>query len=224
MASETVTRQQAAEIIADMLTWRGQGRGDTVDARIGLAALDRIADGQPLGRSELVDLARRHDADDPHTRADRVASLAEIDDGGAIVGIHGLSLSTCAHVVRLPRGERGTWCALDTVFLPPLLRAPAEVESTCAVTGEPVSLRIDPDGFLRIAEPASLALTFPVPDPDALPRSHDELRALFCGNSRFARDLDAAAELAGDGVETLEIEDATELGRAIAESIRARAR
>lgn len=219
----SVPPQRAAERVAEMLTWGPRGATDPDDVRVSLAVLDRIADGEPVGRTDLLALAGASGDDEPHARADRVASLAEVDGAGAIIGIHGLSLEPTAYRLRLPRGERGTWCALDTLFLPPLLRVPAEVEGQCTVSGAPVSLRLDPDGFLRIAEPASLAVTFPLPDEATAPRTHDELRAMFCAHSRFATSLEEAVRVAGDGVEALAAEQAAELGRGIADELRARA-
>ena len=241
-----------ARLVADMLSWRRAREPDACDARLALAVAHRIAGGARVAWEDLVALARDAGApseagadagvasgagahcdigahsdagDGPQARAERVAALAERTDDGSIVGIHGLSVEPTAYTLTLPGGRRGTWCALDTVFLPPLLGQEATVAGHCAVTKAPVSLSVAADGRLHAAEPATLVLTVPVPDPAAPPRTHDELRATFCARSRFAVDAATATGLVGGTatVEVLDLDAAQRVGRGIAEGLRARA-
>ena len=224
-----------AGLVADMLSWRRAREPDPADARLALAVLERIAAGAAVSRDELVTLARAAaggtaaegdgDPAEAEERAERVAALAELDPSGAVVGIHGLSLEPTAYTLALAEGDRGTWCALDTLFLPPLLGRSARVDATCAVTGAPVSVGVTADGHVRDPAPATLTLTVPVPDPDAPPRTHGELRATFCAYSRYAAHPDAADALVrerGD-LTAVDLKDGALIGRGIAEGLAARA-
>src|SRR6266567_9035816 len=48
-----------------------------------------------------------------------------------------------------------TWCAFDTVLLPPSLHVEAQVQSTCPVTGQPITFVATPEGVIRDLSPAS---------------------------------------------------------------------
>jgi len=69
----------------------------------------------------------------------------EIDADGTIFGA-ALTSTKTPHVVRLGARELFAWCALDTLFIPGLVGEPADIESTCPVSGETIRLRISPDG------------------------------------------------------------------------------
>ena len=108
----------------------------------------------------------------------------------------GLSLEPSSYRLDLGQGQRGTWCALDTLFLPPLLVASTAVSAACAVTGAPVRLQLDAARELRHAEPDALHLTVPVLDALAPPRGHAVLHGTFRASSRFVVDRGAAARVA----------------------------
>lgn len=221
-----------ARLVADMLSWRRARQPEPADARLALAVLARVGDGAAVPWDELLALAEAagdagpRAVDDAHARAERVAALAECDDDNTIVGIHGLGLTPTAYTLALPGGRRGTWCALDTLFLPPLLGQDAAVTARCAVTGAPVSLRVSAEGQVDAADPPTLALTVPIPDLASPPRHHDELRATFCARSRFAWDAVRATALTADGSEmaVLDLKSAGRVGRGIAEGLRTRTR
>jgi alkylmercury lyase len=68
------------------------------------------------------------------------------DAEGRIVGYGGLTVARTKH--RLTMGGKAlyTWCAWDTLFIPPLLDATAQVASTCPATGESLTLAVDKNG------------------------------------------------------------------------------
>lgn len=70
------------------------------------------------------------------------------DHDGAVVAFSGLSLRPTKHRLAVAGRQLFTWCAWDTLFLPELLDQPAEVGSTCPVTGAPVRLRVDDGGII----------------------------------------------------------------------------
>lgn len=220
----TVRHDDIGELVADVLACQLEDPPHPGDARLALAVLERIARGKAVDASTLAMLAEEVDPSDPGTRQRRVSNLAERDADGAITGVLGLSLEPTTYRLDLAEGERGTWCALDTLFLPPLLGAATTVSSACAVTGAPVRLHLDAAGTLLGAEPETLHLTVPLLDPVAPPREHAALRGTFCAHSRFAVDPEAASRLADpEATAILNVVDATALGRDIAAAIRGRA-
>lgn len=221
----TVQPDAIGDVVADVLACRFEDPPHPGDARLALAVLERIAEGEAVDASTLATLAEAVDPADPGTRQRRVANLAEQDADGAITGVLGLSLEPTTYRLDLGEaGERGTWCALDTLFLPPLLGMATTVSSACAVTGAPVLLHLDAVGALLGAEPETLHLTVPVLDPVAPPREHAALRGTFCAHSRFAVDQETAAQIADpEATAILTVVDAAALGRDIAAAIRGRA-
>jgi alkylmercury lyase len=56
-----------------------------------------------------------------------------------------------------------TWCAWDALFIPGILGTSARVESTCATTGEPVSMAVGPHGVTELS-PGGSVLSFRRPE------------------------------------------------------------
>jgi alkylmercury lyase len=106
------------------------------------------------------------------------------------------------------------WCALDPLFIVPVLGPPgAEVASTSPTTGEPIHLRIGPDGVSAV-EPASAVVSFVLPDG----RFDDDVRQAFCHFVHFfASPAEADAWTAQRrGTFWLAVADAAEVGRRLA--------
>jgi alkylmercury lyase len=136
---------------------------DPLDAsaqRVQLALFRRLAQGAPVDPARL--------GADVGLPGPRVRELLEswppihYDDGGRILASHGLSLVETPHRLRVDGRALYTWCAWDTLFLPELIGRPAQIESTCPTTGEPVSLRVGPEGPSEISPPDA-AMSFIVP-------------------------------------------------------------
>lgn len=102
---------------------------------------------------------------DSKQTGDLFASLAamglEFDEAGRIVGA-ALTTRETPHSVVFRGKQLYAWCALDTLFIPGLLGGPAEVESTCPVSKEPIRLSVAPDG-LTSASPLGAALSVVLP-------------------------------------------------------------
>lgn len=55
------------------------------------------------------------------------------------------------------------WCALDTLFIPPLIDKAVRVEASDPITGAPVSLVVDAEGAHDV-KPADAVVSMVVPD------------------------------------------------------------
>jgi hypothetical protein len=68
------------------------------------------------------------------------------DAAGEIVGYLGSGLRETRHRLRTNGQTLYAWCAWDTLFLPQIIGAVAEVESTCPVSGDTIRLTVSPAG------------------------------------------------------------------------------
>lgn len=195
-----------------------------------LAGTFPAAECAPLGRALLTLLARGEPVADEQLAAETNRPLGEVtamleswpnvhrDGRGAVVAFSGLSLRPTAHHFVVGGRQLFTWCAWDTLFLPALLDEPAEVRSTCPLTGTPVRLRVDAGGIAD-AEPAELQVTFP---PMATTSTASIVKS-FCCHVHFVAGPDAARRWLGDHPDgsVLSLRDAYEVGQRATASLRA---
>ena len=138
----------------------------------------------------------------------------EYDQAGNIAGL-GVTLVPTSHRLQV-RGQRlFTWCAFDTLLFPPFLHLEAQVESTCPVTGQPITFVATPEGVIRDLSPASGVMSLIVPAQRA-----DCTRATFCQQSLFFQSKQAASAFLAAHPEALllSVEEAAYVGRLVAQS------
>jgi len=63
------------------------------------------------------------------------AGRLEVDDGGRLVGVHGLTRRPTRHRVDHVRDTVHTWCALDAIGIPAALGIDATVRTSCPACG-----------------------------------------------------------------------------------------
>jgi alkylmercury lyase len=176
------------------------------DAPLALTLLRALAHGAPVS---VDDLARR--AGRPAADIDRRLSRwpnVERDRDGGVVAFAGLSLRPTTHALHVDDRALYTWCAWDTLFLPELLGATADVHSTCPATGRRVTLTVTPEAVLDVM-PREAVVSI------VMPQSTDAIRSSFCCDVMFFASPSAGhAWLSSltDGA-LLTIEEAHALGR-----------
>jgi alkylmercury lyase len=178
------------------------------DAPLALALLRLLSEGRPVTATALARAANRGEGE----VARRLGNWPNVerDETGHIVAFSGPTLRPTAHEFRVGTRQLHTWCAWDTLFLPALLRASADVRSTCPITGSVVELVVAPDG-VRSARPADLHVSFP---PLKVTDTAD-ITGSFCCHVHFLAGTDAARtwhETRADDV-VLDVDAAFELGR-----------
>ncbi|HLI07349.1 MAG TPA: organomercurial lyase [Ktedonobacteraceae bacterium] len=147
----------------------------------------------------------------------RLAKLppdVEFDQAGNIVGL-GATLVPTSHRFQVGGKLLYTWCAFDTVLFPPALHVEAQVQSTCPVSGQPVTFVTTPEGAILHLLPASSVMSLIVP------ASRDDCtRATFCLQSLFFQSEQVAASFLADHPEALllSVEEAAYVGRLVAQS------
>jgi alkylmercury lyase len=152
--------------------------------------------------------------DELEQRLARLPPDVEFDRAGNIVGL-GITLVPTSHRVQLGGKLLYTWCAFDTVLLPPSLHVEAHVQSTCPVTGQPITFVATPEGATRDLSPAGGMMSLVVPA-----QRSDCTRATFCQQSLFFQSERAASTFLAGHPEALllSVEEAAYVGRLVAQS------
>jgi alkylmercury lyase len=138
-----------------------------------------------------------------------------LDGSGRLVGLWGMAAEAVSqHVARLAgHGTVWMWCALDPLFIVPLLGEDATVNSTCPTTGDPIRLRVNATGVVTV-EPVSMVVSLLLPDGPF----DDNIRQTFCHFVHFFASPAAADDWITHhpGTFWLAMTDAAELGRRLA--------
>lgn len=134
-----------------------------------------------LARGEPVPLDRLAEAVGWPEEAVRGAlqgdPAVEWDKAGRLIG-WGLTLRPTPFRLEWEGRSLWTWCALDTLLFPLCLQREAQVEASCARTGQPIRFTISPAG-IRGIEPVEAVLVLAAPGPGA------GIRAAFCQRTVF---------------------------------------
>jgi len=143
-----------------------------------------------------------------------LAGLAdlEVDLNGHVVG-WGLTFIPTPHRFLVQGQQFYTWCALDALIYPALLQAVASVESSCPVSGAPVTLSITPAGVQGLA-PADAVVSVVIPEQGSLCNGD---RGTFCTQSLFFRSRREALtwQASSPTAQLLSVEEAYQVGRLI---------
>ena len=138
----------------------------------------------------------------------------EFDRVGNIVGL-GVSMVPTSHRFQIGGKLLYTWCAFDTVLLPPFLSVEAQVQSTCPVTSQTITFIATYEGTVLDLFPAGSVMSLIVPA-----NRGDCTRASFFQQSLLFQSEQAAATFLADHPETLilSVEGAASVGRLVAQS------
>jgi alkylmercury lyase len=137
----------------------------------------------------------------------------EVDQSGSVVG-WGLTFIPTPHRFWMNGQQFYTWCALDALTYPALLRLTADVESSCPVSGTPVTLSVTPTGVHDLV-PASTIVSLVIPEQGT---ACDDDRGSFCNQSLFFRSRQDALkwQASSPSARLLSVDDAYQVGRLIA--------
>ncbi|SRR6266487_7001014 len=170
-----------------------------------------LARGHPVTRERLATVLQVT----AEQVAEVLASLAdlEVDHSGHVVG-WGLTFIPTSQGFRLNGQQFYTWCALDALIYPALLRLTAGVESSCPVSGAPVTLSVTPTGVHDLT-PASAIVAVVIPEQGS---SCNGDRGSFCNQSLFFRSRRDVLlwQESSPTARLLSVADAYQVGRLIA--------
>lgn len=160
---------------------------DETSSRIALAIYRLLARQDRATPSEIAGRAGVK-PDDVAARLDEWPAVYR-DEEGAVIGFWGLTGREMGHRIAIDGRDRFAWCAWDTLFLPELVGATAEVTSVTPVDGREIRLRITPRD-LEVVAPrnARLFVSFRLPGEDDW---QDDVVASFCHHVFFVLEEEA---------------------------------
>jgi len=175
--------------------------------------VQQITHGKPVAQAALR-ASLQVSQNELEQRLAKLQPDVEFDRAGNIVGL-GVTLVPTSHRVQLGGKVLYTWCAFDTVLLPPQLDVEAQVQSTCPVTGQPITFVATPEGTVLDLLPAGSVMSLIVPAERG-----GCTRATFCQQSLFFQSEQTASTFLADHPDALllSVEEAAHLGRLVAQS------
>jgi alkylmercury lyase len=147
--------------------------------------------------------------------------LTERDADDQIVGAIGLSLSDHPHQLTVEGVPLSAWCALDTLFLPALLRQTATIASPSPETRATIGLRVSPDRVEK-ADPAGAVISIVLLDPSReRVASVEAIWNAFCHHVHFFADREEAKlwTAGRPDIVILTVDEGFELGRRVWSSV-----
>jgi alkylmercury lyase len=167
-----------------------------------------LAAGQPVETAKLADHAGLP-VEVVNEALERLRGVYR-DDERRVIGFWGLSIRPMPHRITINGRTLYAWCAWDTLFLPELLDAPAEIESRCPITGQRIALTVA-GTEVTTHDPVGIVLTFLHRDE---PFDGDTIRT-FCYYVHFFASPEAATEWTNqhEGTFTLSLTDGSALAR-----------
>jgi len=158
---------------------------------VSLGLYRELARGRPVRREQLASALDMPDREVSEVLdSDALSCLTYHDDQKAIIGFGGLAVVEMAHKFIVNGQTLYTWCAWDSLFIPELLDATAQVESTCPETLLPVRLRVSPRG-VEMVEPSDTVVSFLLPNQLRIGQTAPQAMKTFCHLVYFLASPDA---------------------------------
>lgn len=174
-----------------------------------------LAKGSPVTGEQVDEIAADLGLpkDDAHQF---LRQVTERDARDNIIGIMGLSLNTeWVHRFYINGTALRTWCAWDALFLPPMLKQTATIESHSPVTKEEVRLTVSPERVEEVS-PAGAVVSIVTINPDKVDvNSIEEVWSTFCHQIYFFSSREEAEQWSADrdDIAILSVEEAYQLGK-----------
>ena len=205
MLTQHKTLDELAEAVATAL-----GDLDPAGQRLAIALYRLLAAGRPVAAADLAAAAGLGERQVAQTLGSWPAVFT--DSQGRVTGFWGLAISELSPEHRYESGGQVlyAWCAWDTLFLPELLGAPAEIESRCPTSARRITLTVD-GARVTSQDPAETVLSFLHREQ---PFDADTIRT-FCHYVHFFANPDAAAEWTAcrEGTFMLSLADGSQIAR-----------
>jgi len=178
------------------------------DQRIAVGLYRLLAEGEPVS----PDLLAQHLDLSKSIVREVLNSWPAVyfNDEKNVVGFWGLALQEMPHRFKVNGRQLYTWCAWDSLFIPELLGKTAEVESTCPISGEIITLTVSPTRVENFSpEGAVVSFLSPTTSFDM------NIIASFCHYVLFFSSEASGKQWIADheGTFLLTLEQAHEIGR-----------
>ena len=118
---------------------------DPEEQAVSIRTFELLSLGKPVSISQLSEAT--------NLSKDRINNIFDgwpgvfRNDNSDIIAYWGLGLKRMPHQIKFDDVLLYNWCAWDSLFIPALIGKTAQVESSCPVTNEKISLTVSQDGF-----------------------------------------------------------------------------
>ena len=183
-------------------------------SRLLLHVMRELAHGRPLAEASVTHLIAGLGIA-PDAARQFLREVTERDADDQIVGALGLSLSNHPHRVVVEGVALSAWCALDTLFLPALLRQSGTIESPSPMTGNVIQLRVSPT-LVEEVTPTNAAISFALVDlADERMSSVEAIWGVFCNHVHYFSTREEGERWASgrDSIAILSVEEGFAVGR-----------
>ena len=185
------------------------------DQHTAIAIYRELAKGEPVGDARLA-TALEVSLEEVRTRraSSAIDCLTYTDGEGRIIGFGGLAAVSMHHEFIVNERKLWTWCAWDSLFIPELLGAEAQVVSADPRSTNPVRLWVKPDG-VRQVEPEGAEVSFVLPDAEMFTGSAENVMSSFCHYVFFFESRDSGEAWAAEhpGTVLFTVDEAVQLAR-----------
>ncbi|MCZ6446375.1 MAG: organomercurial lyase MerB [Planctomycetota bacterium] len=156
--------------------------------RVCVELYQQLAGGDPVSLENLASAFSLSATEVKEVLGTSTLAAVEYDERGRVVGFGGLTLNPTPYRFELGGQRLYTWCALDTLFIPRILKKRARVLATCPVSGRRIRLTVAPD---RVEEckPHDAFVSLVMPEASQL---KGQLRSSFCCHVHFFASEEAA--------------------------------
>ncbi len=183
---------------------------DATEQQIALATYRLLAAGEPVATGAI--------AGEVGVPAARVEAALESwpgvyrDDASRVAGFWGIGVAPLdpEYSLQIDGQTSYAWCALDTLFIPPLVGKTVSVQATDPVNGQRVSLVVDVNGVREVAPPGAV-VSMVIPDG---PFGYDVIES-FCHRVLFFASEESGRSWVAEnaGTTLLTVQEAFEVGR-----------
>ena len=184
--------------------------------RLMLSVMRLVERGAPLTAPQAQDLIVASGI----VPEDADAFLRQVTERSAsdeITGVMGLSLNDHPHRLTVADIPLSAWCALDTLFLPSLLRQTATIESLSPVSRLPIKLRVSPERVEDVS-PTSAVISIVIVDLNAdNMASVEAVWSAFCDHVHFfvTREEAEGWSASRNDIAILTVDEGFTLGRQV---------
>lgn len=134
------------------------------------------------------------------------------DDVSRVAGFWGLAIAPLdpEYSLEIDGKTSYAWCALDTLFIPPLMGKTVSVQATDPINGQRVSLVVDGNGVHEVTPPGAV-VSMVIPDG---PFGYDVIES-FCHKVLFFASEESGRSWAAqhEGTTLLTVQEAFEVGQ-----------
>ncbi len=183
---------------------------DATDQQIAIATYRLLAGGKPVATEAIAGAVG--------VPAARVEAALESwpgvyrDDASRVAGFWGLGIEPLdpEYSLQIDGKTSYAWCALDTLFIPPLVGKTVSVQATDPVNGQRVSLVVDGNGVQEVTPPGAV-VSMVIPDG---PFGYDVIES-FCHKVLFFASEESGRSWVAEheGTTLLTVQEAFEVGR-----------